>query len=329
MIEINKNYNESNLETMAKMPNCFVDLVITSPPYYNAREYSQWLTVDDYYSEMKIIFTEVFRVIKNHKYFILNVGDIVSHLGGSKWNVKRLMLGARFICMLEDIGFEIIDDIIWDKGEPQSKRHLGNPPYPYYQKPVNCYEHIIIAEKNVIDKTRINCPDCNTNLVSSNSMTKQNVQSWECKNPNCKTKSKANRGKRFSNRSVMMNDAQVEENLISKDLIKKWHRDIIKINPVVKINSKGENSLGHTAPFPKDIAEMGVLFFTSVNELVYDCFMGSGTVAEVSILNNRNWIGSEISSEYCNIIEERIKKAWEEKRKEKDLTQKTLFGDGM
>ena len=37
----------------------------------------------------------------------------------------------------------------------------------------------------------------------------------------------------------------------------------------------------------------------------------------MSILNNRNWIGSEISSEYCNIIEERVKKALEEKRKEK------------
>jgi DNA modification methylase len=49
----------------------------------------------------------------------------------------------------------------------------------------------------------------------------------------------------------------------------------------------------------------------------------------MSILNNRNYVGSEISSEYCNIIEERIKKALEEKRKEKDLTQKTLFGDGM
>ena len=33
MIDINKNYNESNLETMAKMPDCFVDLVVTSPPY--------------------------------------------------------------------------------------------------------------------------------------------------------------------------------------------------------------------------------------------------------------------------------------------------------
>ena len=59
------------------------------------------------------------------------------------------------------------------------------------------------------------------------------------------------------------------------------------------------------------------------------CFMGSGTVAKMSILNNRNWIGSEISNEYCNIIEERIKKAWEEKRKEKEFNVVTSFGDGM
>ena len=57
--------------------------------------------------------------------------------------------------------------------------------------------------------------------------------------------------------------------------------------------------------------------------------MGSGTTAKMSILNNRNWIGSEISSEYCNIIEERIQKAWEEKIKEKDLQAGTLFGNEM
>ena len=63
--------------------------------------------------------------------------------------------------------------------------------------------------------------------------------------------------------------------------------------------------------------------------MVYDCFMGSGTTAKMSILSNRNWIGSELSNEYCEIIEERIKKAWEEKRKEKDFNLITSFGDGM
>jgi hypothetical protein len=81
----------------------------------------------------------------------------------------------------------------------------------------------------------------------------------------------------------------------------------------------------HPAIFPEQLANDHILSWTNEGDLVYDCFMGSGTVAKMSILNNRNWIGSEISNEYCNIIEERIKKAWEEKRKEKDLGAGTLF----
>ena len=38
-MELNKIYNENCLETMAKMPDSFVDLVVTSPPYDNLREY--------------------------------------------------------------------------------------------------------------------------------------------------------------------------------------------------------------------------------------------------------------------------------------------------
>ena len=39
MIEINKNYNENCLDTMAKMPDNFIDLTVTSPPYDNLRTY--------------------------------------------------------------------------------------------------------------------------------------------------------------------------------------------------------------------------------------------------------------------------------------------------
>ena len=85
----------------------------------------------------------------------------------------------------------------------------------------------------------------------------------------------------------------------------------------------------HPAIFPEQLANDHIISWSNENDLVYDCFMGSGTVAKMSILNNRNWIGSEISSEYCDIIEERIKKAWEEKRKEKDLQAGTIFGNEM
>ena len=69
-----------------------------------------------------------------------------------------------------------------------------------------------------------------------------------------------------------------------------------------------------------------IISWSNENDLIYDPFMGSGTTAKMCILNNRNWIGSELSSEYCDMIEQRIKKAWEEKRKEKDLQAQSLFG---
>ena len=39
-MKINKNYNESNLETMSRMPDNFIDLVVTSPPYGKLRKYN-------------------------------------------------------------------------------------------------------------------------------------------------------------------------------------------------------------------------------------------------------------------------------------------------
>jgi DNA modification methylase len=63
----------------------------------------------------------------------------------------------------------------------------------------------------------------------------------------------------------------------------------------------------HNAPFPEQLAEDHILSWSNEGDLVYDCFMGSGTTAKMSILNNRNYIGSEMSSEYCEIIKERLK----------------------
>ena len=42
-------------------------------------------------------------------------------------------------------------------------------------------------------------------------------------------------------------------------------------------------------------------------DLIYDPFMGSGTTAKISMILNRNWIGSEISAEYVNISNIRLK----------------------
>ena len=63
----------------------------------------------------------------------------------------------------------------------------------------------------------------------------------------------------------------------------------------------------HPAIFPEQLANDHILSWSNKNDVVYDCFAGSGTTAKMSIINKRKWIASEMSSEYCNIIHERLK----------------------
>ena len=307
-MKLNIIYNEDCLEGMKRIPDESVDLIVTSPPYFNAREYSQWETLEEYLSDMKDILKECKRVVKNHKYIIYNVGDIVSHIGGAKWNNRKLPLGAYFTTMMEELGLLFIDDIIWDKGEPQSKRNLGNPPFPYYQYPVNVYEHILIFRKSDINTKKIACPVCDETIVVSNSQSSIGVQSWECKNPKCHQKSKSGRGKRFSERSIMMESYKIDANKIDEEILKNWRRDIIRLNPVFKINNKKENTIGHSAPFPIDIPEMALSFYTGVGDLALDPFMGSGTTAIACMNTNRNFIGFELDPDYYNQAKERLER---------------------
>jgi site-specific DNA-methyltransferase (adenine-specific) len=67
-----------------------------------------------------------------------------------------------------------------------------------------------------------------------------------------------------------------------------------------------KNKTKHKAIFPEQLANDHIISWSNENDLVYDCFMGIGTTAKMAKLNNRNYIGSEISEEYCKIADERL-----------------------
>lgn len=62
----------------------------------------------------------------------------------------------------------------------------------------------------------------------------------------------------------------------------------------------------HPAIFPEKLVKDHITSWSNEGDLVYDPFMGSGTTAKMTKLNNRNYIGSEISEEYCDIANERL-----------------------
>lgn len=62
----------------------------------------------------------------------------------------------------------------------------------------------------------------------------------------------------------------------------------------------------HPAIFPEKLACDHILSWSNPGDVVYDPFMGSGTTAKMAIHTGRNWIGSEISTEYCEVIKKRL-----------------------
>jgi site-specific DNA-methyltransferase (adenine-specific) len=70
--------------------------------------------------------------------------------------------------------------------------------------------------------------------------------------------------------------------------------------------SKDKIAHKHPAIFPEELAKDHILTWSNEGDIVYDPFMGSGTVAKMSILLNRKYIGSEISKDYVDICLERI-----------------------
>lgn len=71
-------------------------------------------------------------------------------------------------------------------------------------------------------------------------------------------------------------------------------------------SSRDKVAFNHPAIFPEKLVEDQISTWTNKGDLVYDCFMGSGTTAKIAHLLKRQWVGSEVSAEYITIAEERL-----------------------
>ncbi len=68
-----------------------------------------------------------------------------------------------------------------------------------------------------------------------------------------------------------------------------------------------EDKINHSAMFPEKLVSDNIYSWSIENDLVYDCFMGSGTTAKMAHIYKRDWIGSEISKEYAELANKRLK----------------------
>lgn len=252
---MNQIHNEDCLITLKNMPDNYLDMVITSPPYDNLREYG------GYSVDIPGVINELYRVLKDGGVVIWNVNDQV--IDGSESGTS-----FRQALMFMDAGFNLHDTMLYVKKNP-----LPQAPYVRYTQ---CFEYMFCFSKGK-PKTfnPIQIPTVTGGVVS---------------HP----------------RGSFLDPKQAKKPRMDmfKTAYTKPHRNMWEYN----IGTDGQNT-GHPAVFPNRLAYDQIISWSNPGDLVYDPFMGSGTVAVECMRTGRNYIGSEINPDYIPIIEKRIRDA--------------------
>ena len=134
-MEINKIYNENCLETMAKMPDNFIDLTVTSPPYDDLRIYN------GYCFDFENVAKELLRVTKQGGVVVWNVNDATKNGSESLTSLKQVLF-------FNQIGFNV-ETMIWEK---TGSGCLGSNKF-YGQN----FEYMFILTKGIPKTTNLIC----------------------------------------------------------------------------------------------------------------------------------------------------------------------------
>ena len=155
-------YNGDCTEVLAQLDEGAIDGAVTSPPYYNARSYSTWPNIYCYLYDMYNAARQVFRVLRPGAFYLFNVFDYFDNENNivmSAMGKKRMILGAYIVNVFRRVGFRLRGNVAWYKGEIEGKRNFnrGNRS-PYYQFPLNCWEHVFVFQKPSENDVRISLP---------------------------------------------------------------------------------------------------------------------------------------------------------------------------
>ncbi len=137
-------------DILKSVPNESVHLTFTSPPYYNARDYSIYPSYREYLNFLKEVFKEVHRVTKEGRFFLLNTSPIIIPRVGRQYSSKRYPIPYDIHPSLINMGWEFIDDIVWEKPEASAKnRNAGFLQHrkPLGYKPNPCTECVMVYRK--------------------------------------------------------------------------------------------------------------------------------------------------------------------------------------
>ncbi|GAB4459177.1 MAG: hypothetical protein Fur0028_12920 [Bacteroidales bacterium] len=116
------------------VPDESIHLTFTSPPYYNARDYSIYPSYQAYLEFLSEVFKETHRVTKEGRFLIVNTSPIIIPRISRAHSSKRFPIPFDLHADLVKNGWEFIDDIVWLKPEASVKNRIGG--FQQHRKPL-------------------------------------------------------------------------------------------------------------------------------------------------------------------------------------------------
>lgn len=142
--------NCDTIEAMKVLDDESIHLTFTSPPYYNARDYSIYQSYEEYLDFLDNVFKEVMRITKEGRFLIVNTSPIIVPRISRAHSSKRYPIPFDLHGRLVSQGWEFIDDIIWKKPEYSVKNRVGGFSQhrkPLGYKPNSVTEYLMVYRK--------------------------------------------------------------------------------------------------------------------------------------------------------------------------------------
>ena len=278
-------YQGNTLEVLKTFPDKSIDMCITSPPYWNMRDYGQEhqlgleYKTDDFIENLYNIFHEIKRILKDEGGLWINIRDTYSK-GIKRCGVKNkslCMIPERLIIKLLDDGWILRNDIIWHKPNamPDSCKNRFTVDYEhlyfltkidkgYYFK--TQYEPFVSEHKK--DVIFNNSNDKRSELLKTK-MVRHGAEGSTLNNPS------------------------------------KWSEQGRIKRTTWSINTKPYKE-AHFATFPTELIKTPIDANCPIGGIVLDPFIGSGTTAVVAKEQNKHYVGIELNPEYIKIANNRI-----------------------
>ena len=117
-------------------------LVFTSPPYYNARDYSLFENYDSYLDFMAESFELIFKILKESRFFIINTSPVITPRISRSEKSHRHAIPFDLHPRIIEAGFEFVEDIVWEK--PAGSAFNRNGIFAVTRKPLTYHPNMIL-----------------------------------------------------------------------------------------------------------------------------------------------------------------------------------------